>query len=225
MPEVASGERGSSNPKFGDPSDHDEVVGHLAIAYFGISQVPIGSQAGASDTVSAPAIGVRYWLNERFGIDVGLGFGFSSSGGTAYAPNSADVDLAGPGRFAMLLHGGLPISMYHGGHYNLLIIPELNIGFSSGIDDADASTTTDDILLSGFMLEIGARAGAEWHLEVLDIPQATLQVTVGLGLGYEHRNVENDAGAGRSFGTFGISTIGADLGDLLSSSVQVMLYL
>jgi hypothetical protein len=74
------------------------------------------------------------------------------------------------------------------------------------------------------MFGLGARAGAEWHLEFLDVPQATLQVTIGLGLTYESRNVET-AGAGTTVGKFAFSTDAIDLSKLLKSGVQIFLYL
>jgi hypothetical protein len=75
------------------------------------------------------------------------------------------------------------------------------------------------------MLGLGARAGAEWHLEFLDVPQATLQITVGFGLAYESRSGETDAGAGASYHGFRINTDAVDLSKLLASGLQIFLYL
>lgn len=231
-PEEPAHAVGSSNPLFGKPSDHDEVVGHWAIAYYGISGVPIGDQSSATATVSAPAIGVRRWLTERYGLDVGLGFGYSSSGGTAYAPKATDVKLASTGRFAVVAHGGVPISVYHGGHYNALIIPELTLGLANGIDDTNPSTTTDDVLLHGFLFGLGVRAGAEWHLNFLDIPQASLQITLRAGLDFESRNTEHDSsapaglgGAGQTRTSLAFATNALDMSKLLGSGIQLFLYL
>src|SRR5262249_9249481 len=59
-------------------TDHERYIGKFAVGYFGISQLPIalGAPGGAGlqpDTVAAPVVGVRYWINRMIGIDGGIG--------------------------------------------------------------------------------------------------------------------------------------------------------
>ena len=36
-----------------------------------------GLTVGAPITISAPALGIRWWFNQTVGIDVGVGFGYT----------------------------------------------------------------------------------------------------------------------------------------------------
>ena len=75
-------------------SDHDNLVHHLAVGYFGASLLPIAvPPAGPGSpptggTVTAPAIGARYWFSRRFGLDAGFGIGFNQGSQTV---NSAST--------------------------------------------------------------------------------------------------------------------------------------
>ncbi len=162
-------------------ADHDKVVGHLGVTYFGVSSIPVAAvnAAGTPDRVLAPAIGVRYWLNRSIGIDAGLGLGLASgsretvSGGTTVTTDS-------PSRFGMLIHGGVPIALAAGKHYTFEVIPELNIGFASGTIKGTGNTPAPDISLSGLKLDLGARIGGEIHFGFIGIPELALQASVGL---------------------------------------------
>src|SRR5579883_973232 len=54
--------------------DHDKFVGHFAVGYFGITQLPIAAVptgnmlALTRGNVNAPVIGARYWVNRMLGI-------------------------------------------------------------------------------------------------------------------------------------------------------------
>src|SRR5260221_3996245 len=80
-------------------SEHDQVVGTLAIGYLGTRSMVVGCSPGNEGTapgvacggaggigrqaINAPVIGVRYWISDLLGIDAGLGMainGFSGSG-------------------------------------------------------------------------------------------------------------------------------------------------
>src|SRR6185295_9226836 len=74
-------------------SDHAQMVGRLAVGYFGITNTgaaanlpPLGPGGGGPNdspygvTGQAPVVGVRYWLDPMIGIDAGLGL--SMIGGT-----------------------------------------------------------------------------------------------------------------------------------------------
>ncbi|MCU0683316.1 MAG: hypothetical protein MUF34_13940 [Polyangiaceae bacterium] len=152
-------------------TDHSRVVGSFGVGWFGISDVPIANAAGAKDTIAAPAIGVRYWLNDLLGIDAGLGFATSSSSTKAQG-NSAD----GLSRTAFLLHAGVPLALASGRHYIFEVVPEANFGFATG------NTGDTDIDLSGLRFEIGARAGTELQFGFIGVPELALEASVGLFL-------------------------------------------
>ena len=91
------------------------------------------------------------------GIDAGLGF--VSQGGTTTVDNgnqSTDTDDTGVTGF--LLHAGVPLNLADDGHFSFQVVPELNVGFANATQSQGAGQP--DIKLSGFGLDIGARAGA-----------------------------------------------------------------
>ena len=166
-------------------SDHDQMVGRLAVGYMGRAGVPIATAAAGGGvgvgTVDAPTVGVRYWIDQMIGIDVGLGIGMDG-GSTTVDPGGVSTDA--PGHTAFLIHGGVPLSLASAGHFSFEIIPELNVGFASstikGVAPAPGQPAGPDTDLSGFLFDIGARAGAEIHFGFMGIPQLSLQGSVGL---------------------------------------------
>ncbi|MEB2312428.1 MAG: hypothetical protein OZ921_08585 [Sorangiineae bacterium] len=186
-----SGEVGMALPAAGAPaaaapgnSDHDQMVGRFAIGYLGRAGVPIANGAngaGGQGVVSAPVVGIRYWLDQGMGIDAGLGLslgGGSTEGSTG--GTSVSVDATVPTAF--LIHGGLPFALASNGHFTFLVVPELNVGFATATDKAQGAGTYDNDY-SGFLLDIGARAGAEIHFGFIGVPQLSLQGSVGLLFG------------------------------------------
>jgi hypothetical protein len=167
-------------------SDHDLFVGRFGIGFFGVLSVPImGCGTGAAcatDTagsVPAPTIGARWWWKEDMGIEAALGLYFASEG----------YPLADVSEFGLALHGGLPLALLDSGHFVFQVVPQLNLGFASGSHESTgpAGVNTDT---SGFLFELGARAGAEIHFGFIDIPQLSLQGTVGLMIRHESRSAE-----------------------------------
>ncbi len=164
--------------------DHEAVIGHFGVGYMGFSQLPIGDVAGnnfTAKTVTAPVIGVRYWLNRMIGIDAGVGFGFSTGSSTVSA-NGTDTTTNNPSRLGFALHGGVPLAFAHGKHYSFELVPELNVGFTHG----SVAGTPDDISLSGFRLDAGARVGAEIYFGFIGVPQLALQASVGAYFTHEN---------------------------------------
>ncbi len=190
---------GGEEPVEGDEGatgdDHmDVAVGHLGVGFLGLASVPVGATfAGLAEpvAVSAPTIGVRYWLSEMIGLDVGIGFGFTQNSATLDSP---DVLVSGntSQAFALSVHGGLPIAIFHAKHYKFNIIPELNLGYGTGT--LFGATPNDDIELSGFALDVGARAACEIHFGFIGIPELALQAGVGLSLKFSSRNSEHTFG-------------------------------
>jgi hypothetical protein len=158
-------------------SEHDQMVGTLAIGYLGTRSMVVGCNGGAEgtqpgtacagtrQTLNAPVIGIRYWINDLIGIDAGLGVAVNSL--------SANNGASRPASTAFIIHGGVPLALASAGHFSFQIIPEMNLGFSSWSMDNNGSG-------SGLHFDIGARAGAEIHFGFIGIPQLSLLGTIGL---------------------------------------------
>lgn len=201
-------------------NDHDKWVGHLGIGWYGVSEIPVGA---LSNTASAPAIGVRYWLDKNLGIDAALGFATASSSSTAFAKGQSDVVTDGPSTTAFLLHGGLPLSLYSEKHYTLLVIPELNFGIGSG---TVKSTTPGgpDTKLAGMRFDLGARAGAEIHFGFMGIPALALEGSVGLFFTTQSAKTDTDGnGTKQAATTIGTTSFNSPW-DFFRSSVAARYY-
>lgn len=186
-------------PEAAGDSDHDRMVGHLAVGYFGVTNVPIAAGAGAggitAGNVSAPVVGVRYWIKPQIGVDVGLGLGWT--GGSRESVNGATtVTTKDASVFGAVLHGGVPIALVSAKHYVFQVVPELNIGYATSTVSAQnvpaGQPTPPDISLSGFRFDVGARAGAEVHFGFIGVPQLALQGSIGLNFGTESRSFKQD---------------------------------
>lgn len=203
-------------------SDHSRMVGHLAVGWMGVTSVPIGSQTGgfAIDSVTTPAIGIRYWLGDLAGLDIGLGLGFTG-GNIESGTNSVPVDNA----FAMLIHGGVPLAIFHAQHYTFLIVPEINLGFSTGT--AYGFDPDNDRSRSGFLFSVGGRLGGEIHFGFMNIPNLSLQASVGLYFEYSSAGLSADrTGNGRAGATgyaLGTTVMGEPW-DIFLGSLQALYY-
>lgn len=165
--------------------DHTAQNGRFGFGFFGVTQIPIArcnnpgcGMVDIGETLAAPSIGLRYWLSDSMGIDAALGLNITS-GSIAMA---ADESFLG-----VVLHGGLPFALAHSGHFVFEVVPQLNFGIASGSYEAAAPATakTD---VSGLLIEVGAKAGAEIHFGFIDIPQLSLQGTFGLMIRHESRS-------------------------------------
>jgi len=152
-------------------SDHDMMAGHLAVGYLGRRTIQVGAAGLGGAAVSAPVVGVRYWLDRSMGLDLGVGLYIQNSS-SENAAGSAD----GPNFFATILHGGVPFALASSRHFAFLFVPELNIGFGSGSQE----TAAGDLDFSGFQIDLGARVGSEIHFGFMGLPQLSLQGSVGL---------------------------------------------
>ena len=164
-------------------SDHAQMVGRLAVGYFGIANTGAGMApaGGPNDspyriTGLAPVVGVRYWLDQMIGLDVGLGL--SVIGGSVKPP--APAPRVDRGSFTgFLLHGGVPLALAATDHFAFEVIPELNVGIASAHEDLNGATAGDQSY-SGFHFDIGARAGAEVSFGFMKLPQLSLVGSVGV---------------------------------------------
>jgi hypothetical protein len=193
-------------------SDHDAVVGRLAVGYMGRT-FAFSGLTGAN-AVPVPVIGVRYWLSDMIGIDAGLGLGIASGSNDAADGTSTD----NPSYHAFMLHGGVPLSLASAGHFSFQIVPELNVGF------AGSSLTPpmgEDTSISAFHLDIGARAGSEIHFGFIGVPQLSLQGSVGLRLNMDSTSA--DPGDGSS--NFSLATtVGDNPWNIFTSNVAALYY-
>jgi hypothetical protein len=162
-------------------NDHDLVVGHFGVGYMGTRQILMADAAGAFAPVQAPVIGMRYWLDPMIGIDAGLGL-LLQTGSQKADPGGVSTDRQGFTVF--ILHGGVPLALAGSKHFSFQIVPELNLGLASSTL-AGAGPGGADVDLSGFHLDVGARAGAEIQFGFIGIPELSLQAGVGLALNYD----------------------------------------
>jgi hypothetical protein len=176
-------------------SDHDQMVGRLAVGYLGRATVGAGaatiggggavvaSPDGYAIVGDAPVIGVRYWLNSMMGIDAGIGFGLVGGSFETTDPD-ADGDLDSFTGF--IFHGGVPLALASADHFTFEIIPEANVGIGS------AEQLDGDWTHNGFHFDIGARAGAEIHFGFIKIPQLSLQASVGVVFALDSASTDID---------------------------------
>jgi hypothetical protein len=202
-------------------SDHSQMVGRFAVGYLGRQNILAGDgQAAPQLNLVAPVIGVRYWLDNMIGIDAGLGFNFSS-GSTEAGGTSTDK----PGVTVLMFHGGVPINLADAGHFSFQIVPEATLGFASVGDSAPMAAETTR---SGFLLNVGARAGAEIHFGFMGIPQLSLQGSVGAYLRHQSAGTETVvAGTTTEFSDSSL-TIGTTLGnnpwDIFTGGISAFYY-
>lgn len=209
-------------------SDHEKVVGHIGVGYLGVTDLPIAAGAGGVPTrasVSAPVVGVRYWLAEKIGLDLGLGFGLSSGSTEVVAgATTTSVDLGS--RFGMAIHGGVPIVFAHQKHFKFLLVPELNVGFTNSSLEPNPATK---VTLSGFRLDVGARIGGEIHFGFIGVPQLALQATVGAFVKREAWKGETEVNGVTSSGSAGTTALGtsvqSDPWALFTNNISAIYYL
>ncbi len=184
-----------------DPtSDHEKVVGHFGVGYLGLTNLPIGTGGTggvpARGNVAAPVVGVRYWLSEKLGLDLGLGLGITG-GSTETVTGNSTVSTDVAGVFGLAFHGGVPLVLGHQKHYKFLLIPELNVGFATQTETPPATggaAAPGDISRTGFHIDLGARIGTEIHFGFIGVPQLSLQATVGLLARRDAWKVKQDVG-------------------------------
>ena len=165
-------------------SDHDAMVGHLAVGFLGRASMPYGLIGNPE--LPVPIIGVRYWIDPTLGLDLGMGLylGGASNDTTVTPPGGAAVSTSGPKRAAFMLHAGVPLALASAKHFTFEVIPETNIGLASVTQDA-ALTAAGITKQTGFPLDLGARAGGEIHFGFMGLPQLSLVGSVGLRFNYD----------------------------------------
>ena len=195
-------------------SDHDEMVGHIAVGYLGRSTIPVGGYDPATQNIRlaapVPVIGVRYWLNPQLGLDLGAGLWIGKRSTDTTPAGGATVTANGPKPTAFVVHAGVPLSLASAKHFSFQIIPEMNFGYAKVSQDASPTS------MSGTHFDIGARAGAEIHFGFMGIPQLSLIGSVGLLFQYDKMNYETPAAApatGSNVVSTGEWTLGTTVND------------
>ncbi len=212
-------------------SDHEKVVGHIGVGYLGFTRLPLAGGNGIPDHVDAPVVGIRYWLAEKIGLDLGIGFGLTSgSTESVNGGNSQTVDA--PSVFGATVHGGVPLVFAHEKHYKFLLVPELNVGFAKATftpNVGPGQPAQPDISHSGFHLDVGARIGAEIHFGFIGVPALALQASVGAFVRRDTVKVSSEPNGGTqsvskgqtSFGT----SVQSDPWALFANNISAIYYL
>ncbi len=202
--EIATDEDAEEAEEPREPSDHDGHDGSVGLGFLG-ARVVASTQPGGPpavvitpegdavltvepDEMVVPVFGVRYWFNTTIGVDLGFGFGVEGGSTTQEIPNpdpARHTTLEGstPSTAAVVGHLAAPISVYSRSHFNVLLIPELQVGYTSGsIEDFEQSTTGEalDLNFSGLMVGFGGRVGLETSFGFIELPELSLQVSWGL---------------------------------------------
>ena len=208
-------------------SDHAAMVGHMAVTFFGVQKIQVGVvEADNAATLRAPTIGIRRWLSDSVGLDVGLGLGIGSFS-TSKATAGDSVVLAGTDSvFALGLHVGLPVALSNSGHFTALLIPEVDFGYGSAKLIVAPTNPDQDITLTGIDFRLGVRVGGEVHFGFWDLPQLSLQGTIGLGIRYQ----SGDANDNIDLATGGISETGSSfsvtsfVNDIVNGTIRINYY-
>lgn len=180
--QVGMGLGTATNAPAAGGSDHDAMVGHLAVGFLGRNSMPIG--VAGNPELPVPVIGVRYWIDPMIGLDLGLGLNL---GGTS-TTQPGGASQGGPNPAAFMVHAGVPLALTSAKHFTFEIIPEANVGYASqswdtGVGPAVGAANVTKY--TGFHLDMGARAGAEIHFGFMGIPQLSLVGSVGLRFNYD----------------------------------------
>jgi hypothetical protein len=212
-------------------SDHEKVVGHIGVGYLGLTSLPLAGGQGIPTSVSAPIIGVRYWLAEKIGLDLGVGFGLTS-GSTEVVNGAVDTTTDAPSVLGVAVHGGVPLVFAHQKHYKFLLVPELNVGFAHATFSPTVQMgqpAQPDTTHSGFLLDVGARVGAEIHFGFIGIPSLALQATVGAFVRRETTKTSTDVNGGTQSQSTGATKFGtsvqSDPWALFANNISAIYYL
>jgi hypothetical protein len=212
----------------GGASDHDQVVGRLAVGYLGRRSMTVGAApVGAPFTadLDAPVVGIRYWIDQMIGLDAGIGLLVTS--GTFEQDNPAPPDVDGdlPNATVFIIHAGVPLSLASADHFSFQLVPEVNVGIGSG-SEADGEITHN-----GFQLDAGLRAGAEIQFGFMGIPQLSLQGSIGALFGVQSLKSDYDTPPGGPADTtftqnqtVVTTTVGDNPWNIFTSNVAALYY-
>jgi hypothetical protein len=210
-----------------DSPDHERFVGHFGVGYMGISQIPIGNGApggtgGLTEgNVTAPIIGVRWWLQRNLGIDAGIGLGYTG-GSSSVTTGGTSASTTNPSQFGFALHGGVPIVFAEGHHYTFELVPEGTVAFAGGTIKGTGGAP--DIGENGFRLDLGARIGTEIHFGFIGVPELALQASVGLYFQYLNWGLsqQNNSASQNAFSL--ATSVQADPWAIFTNNISALYY-
>lgn len=230
VPVVGAGATAPKPPEDDGVSDHEKFVGHVAVGYLGLTNLPIAPGQGVPNSVNAPVVGVRYWVMERLGLDIGLGLGFAS-GSTETVNNGVTTTTPAPDIFGMAIHGGVPLVFAHAKHFKFLLVPELNFGFATSKvqqPSAPGAPANPETSHSGVLFSVGARIGSEIHFGFIGVPQLALQATIGFAATSQSRKQSQEINGvtnSASTSSFGLgTTVQSDPWALFANSISALYY-
>jgi hypothetical protein len=206
-------------------SDHSAVVGRLGVGFFGVQTLPLLDPAALpminNQDLSAPTIGARYWLSESLGIEAALGLAIGS--GDFEPPAGGTTSTSS---FGFALHGGVPLALAHSGHFVFEVVPVLNFGIASGSIEVPAGMGTATTDVSGLLFEVGCKVGAEIHFGFIDLPDLSLQGTLGLTIRHESRSIEPMGGGATDISQTTVSTgVDGEPWDVFTGNIAAIYYL
>jgi hypothetical protein len=215
-----------------DPtSDHEKVIGHIGVGYLGLASLPLAPGNGIPATVNAPVVGVRYWLAEKIGLDLGLGLGITS-GSSETVSGGQSQTVSAPTVFGGVIHGGVTLVFAHQNHYKFLLIPEMNIGLAKATFTPNVppgAPAQPDESHSGFHLDVGARIGAEIHFGFIGVPSLALQATVGAFIRRDQVKTSSEPNGGTVSSSTGVTSFGtsvqSDPWALFANNISAIYYL
>lgn len=205
-------------------TDHERVIRAFGVGVLGSVRL---DNLGAN-SVTAPLLGLRYWMSEGMGLEFGVGVAHHS--GTLSNDIAGQSNLDDPTIWGFAGHAGVPLALFHDKHFTFLVLPEANFGFSTW-RQADDKNTVGDSGESGraWLAEVGARAGAEVHFGFMGLPMLSLTGSVGAHLTYRDSLYKSVGTAGNETEaghyTLDLTTANHnDPWDIFSSSISALYY-
>jgi hypothetical protein len=186
-------------------SDHNEVVGAIGIQ--------IAASTPLTGGPSANAIGVRYWMNEKLGIDGGFALTLDHN-----SPPAGD----GTTQVGFGLVGGVPMA--------LGIYKHITTFFEPTLDFFLAKPNVGD---TQFAVELLGSLGFELQLGYVEASRVSLQMRIGGGLrvtsagntDVNFSTAPGTVGLGGAATRGGVSVAGASATDLFQSTFALTFYL
>jgi hypothetical protein len=219
---------GTPPPGQSGPLDHDTVVRHVGLHYFGAPSVMLLDATGMSSTETpVPTIGVRYWFGDRMGIEAGLGFGYAGASQSVTGGGMVSITNQ-PSVFGIGLQAGLPIVLAYYKHVNFFVSPFLGFYYGNSGHTVMPSDPTSYVA-STVRFNLGAQAAAEVSLGMIGLPQVSIEARFGLQLGVTSHTIEvanagNVTSLNRTEIGFGTTVGNFALRDLLVSSLAATYY-
>ena len=164
-------------------TDHAAVLDAIGIQYLGMQQLNFISPDGSDIVERTASAGLRFWLSEAVGLDVGLLFGYGK-------PQRYGDFVYGYDAYGFGLHFGVPLALQAYRHLTFLVLPEARILFG-GVSYLGADQEgSQDWTASSLLFSLGGRIGTEIQFGFWDIPQLAIQMSVGLALQYLSQSAE-----------------------------------